>query len=250
MNQADGSGVKSAERALSILELFSVRDTALTFTQVAEKLGYPRSSLHGLLRTLTARGWLDFDGATRRFSLGLRAWEAGDACRTVADLVRHAAPVLEWLAASFDGNLRLAVLDGAESVAVLGRSSPLGARAAAHATAAGKVLLADLGRAEWERRLGTAPAQLTPQTLTDIEPLHAALDETRGQGFGWDDGESREGRRSLAVAVHDGSGAVAAALEVSLPATQLAEERREEALRLLRHGAEQISVALGYGRPA
>lgn len=79
MGDSDVAGVKSAERALSILELFSSPDRALTFTEVAQALGYPRSSLHGLLRTLAARDWLRHDPATRRFRLGVRAEQLAEA---------------------------------------------------------------------------------------------------------------------------------------------------------------------------
>jgi len=142
VSNADGSGVKSAERALTILELFSGRNMALTFTEVADKLGYPRSSLHGLLRTLAARGWLRLDPATRRFSLGLRAWEAGNAYTPATELSRGAAPVLQWLETSFDGSVVLSVLDGQETVCIACSAGQAGGRSAATASAAGRLLLA------------------------------------------------------------------------------------------------------------
>lgn len=141
VRNADGSGVKSAERALSILELFSQRNIALTFTEVADRLGYPRSSLHGLLRTLAARGWLRLDPATRRFSLGIRAWEAGSAYTPATELSRGAGPVLQWLETSFDGSVDLAVLDGQETVTVARSSGQAGERSAAAASPAGRLLL-------------------------------------------------------------------------------------------------------------
>ena len=66
------SGVKSAVRVLTIIELFDDTGLAMTFTEVLRHLTYPRSSLHDLLRTLTDRGWLDYDRTTRRYSLRVR----------------------------------------------------------------------------------------------------------------------------------------------------------------------------------
>jgi len=152
VRNADGSGVKSAERALTILELFSRRNMALTFTEVADKLGYPRSSLHGLLRTLAARGWLRLDPATRRFSLGIRAWEAGVAHTVAAELSRGAAPVLQWLETSFDSAVDLAVLDGQETVTVARSNGPAGGRSAATASAAGRLLLGGGGEPSHDGR--------------------------------------------------------------------------------------------------
>jgi DNA-binding IclR family transcriptional regulator len=231
--------VKSAERALTILELFSGRDKGLTFTDVAEELGYPRSSLHGLLRTLTARGWLRLDARTRRYSLGLRSWEVGNAYRPAAELARSAAPVLDRLDALFDGSLRVAVLDDGDTVDVATRTGRAGLRTAALATSAGKVLLAELDRTQRDRLVSAAVA--------DVDGLYGALDEVRRRGWGSDedDAEHANGLRTVAVPVRDRSGTVVAALEAAAPPRDLAPDRREEVLRTLRSGAEQISAMLG-----
>lgn len=241
MSRSDGSGVKSAERALCVLELFSrLDDRPMTFTQVASHLGYPRSSLHGLLRTLTARGWLRLDPATRRFSLGLRAWETGSAYRPAVDLARHAAPVVQRLQADYDGSVQVAVLDGADTVQVAGTSGRPGRRASALGSGTGKVLLADLDRGARDRHLASATAD-----DLSLEQMHSALDEVRDQGWGADE-EQPAGTRAVAVPVRDRSGAVVAALGLSAPAAQLLEERRDETLRALRRAAAQISAGLGF----
>ncbi len=128
MNESDGAGVKSAERALTILELFSRPGRALTFTQVAELLGYPRSSLHGLLRTLTDRGWLRLDPASRRFTLGLRAWQAGVAYRPAVELERTARPVVDQLHSTLEGVVHVSVLDDGDAVAVVDTGDETGRR--------------------------------------------------------------------------------------------------------------------------
>jgi len=231
MSGHDGSGVKSAERALTILELFSRRNRALTFTEVADLLGYPRSSLHGLLRTLADRGWLRLDPATRRFSLGIRAWEAGSSFAPAVELVRSAAPVVEQLRDVVDGTVHVSVLDGAETVRVLGSDAGEVARAAAHASGAGRVLLANLD--------GLPDA---PGAPADAEELQRRLDRVRVEG--WADGDSSDGVPSLAVPVRGGDGAVVAALGVAAPGLGAGE--RDGVLRALQQGAERISAALGY----
>jgi DNA-binding IclR family transcriptional regulator len=235
VSASDGSGVKSAERALTILELFSQRDRALTFTQVAEMLGYPRSSLHGLLRTMTARGWLRLDPATRRFTLGLRAWEAGQAHRPAAELARRAAPVLERLQRDLDGAVCVAMLDGSDSVCIAGSGDDgvPSRRVAAHTSGAGRVLLADLAPAERTRALAGH---------SHAADVLRALDRVRTEG--WGDADAAEGRRTLAVPVRDAQGTVVAALGFAAPAQRLADGRRDETLRALRQGAEQIAAGL------
>ena len=234
MSGQDGSGVKSAERALTILELFSRRDRALSFTQVAHLLGYPRSSLHGLLRTLTERGWLRLDAATRRYSLGLRAWEAGNAYRPAVELAHAAAPVVDRLQQLVDGTVHVVVLDGCDSVRLLDSAGDDSVRTAAHTTGAGRVLLAGLDRRQRAPHLPGPPA--------DSEELHRRLDRVLADGWAEDDGP--DGMRSLAVPVRDGADRVVAALGISTSAPALAAHGHEDALRALRQGAEQISAAL------
>ena len=50
--------VKSAARVLDVLELFAASVGALGVSDVARKLGIPKSSTQGLLTTLASRGYL------------------------------------------------------------------------------------------------------------------------------------------------------------------------------------------------
>lgn len=245
MNETDGPGVKSAERALTILELFSQPNRALTFTQVAEMLGYPRSSLHGLLRTLTDRGWLRLDARTRRFTLGLRAWEAGRAYSPASALAEATQPTLDRLRTSFNGNVHIAVLDGGDIVHVVHSGDVAQRRVAAHATGAGKVLLAQLDRSQVEQRMGGRPLpRLTPDTLTDVDDLHRTLDVVREQDWAEACNEHLDGVHTIAVPLRDRTGSVVAALGVAAPAQNMDPQRREQVLQALRQAAAEVGSDL------
>ena len=237
MNESDGSGVKSAERALTILELFSRPGQALTFTQVAEVLGYPRSSLHGLLRTLTDRGWLRLDPATRRFTLGLRAWETGVAYRPAVDLQRTATPVVDELRDALDGAVHVVVLDDADAVAVVCSPGDAGARLAAAGGACGQVLLAHLDRGQREQRLAG-------RVEGTVDELHAELERVRDQGFAEGDSPVHDGQRTLAVPLRNRSGDVVAAIAVTAEPSRLQGAGRDHALDALRRAADNLALAL------
>lgn len=64
--------IKSAERTLALLELFSERETGLTVGQIAEELGVPQPSISMLVRNLTALGYLDHDQSTRTYIPSIR----------------------------------------------------------------------------------------------------------------------------------------------------------------------------------
>lgn len=59
--------VKSAFRALQILEFFGELERGATVTEVADALGLPRSSTSYLLRSLVEQGYARYEPATRHY---------------------------------------------------------------------------------------------------------------------------------------------------------------------------------------
>lgn len=62
------NAVKSAARALQVLELFDNAKRPLLIVEVMESLGLPQSSASSLLQTMATMGYLAYDTKTRRFS--------------------------------------------------------------------------------------------------------------------------------------------------------------------------------------
>ena len=218
------SVVKSADRALAILELLATGNRRLT--GIAEELGFPLSSVHGVLATLVHRGFADFDPASRTYRLGLKAWTVGQGYRGHRDLVGLALPLMEKLAQQTGETVQLAQLDGLDNVYIAIAESPqpmklvsaVGKRLPAYATAIGKALLAGLPEKELRRRLRNVTLQrFTDHTIGDVPALLAELDEVRRCGYGTDDQEYVIGCRCVAIAIHDHAGEVVAAMSVSAP---------------------------------
>jgi DNA-binding IclR family transcriptional regulator len=84
----------------------------------------------------------------------------------------------------------------------------------AHASAAGKVLLAH--RPPWRESVLELPLErLTERTIVDADALRAECDVTLERGYAFDDGEYRDDVRSVAAPVPDESGDVMAAVGLS-----------------------------------
>lgn len=64
------SRVKSAERALDVLELLAGALRPLPSMVVARRCGMPKSSTHHLLNVLRDRGWATYDAEHRGWLLG------------------------------------------------------------------------------------------------------------------------------------------------------------------------------------
>lgn len=59
--------VKSATRAIEILEYFKIGQQPRSMSQMASDLGYPQSSTTVMLKTLVSLGYLNFDRSTRNY---------------------------------------------------------------------------------------------------------------------------------------------------------------------------------------
>ena len=57
---------------MQILELLANRPSHATLSEISQELGIPVSSLHGLLKTMKRRMWLEVDETNTRFGWGSR----------------------------------------------------------------------------------------------------------------------------------------------------------------------------------
>ncbi len=253
---------RAVDRVLDILETLSEEPAGLSLSELARRLRVPKGSLHPLVRRLLARGYLTRDGgrpgsgrAGGALRLGMRLWSVGAAYLDQVDLVAVARPVMRRLADSLNESVQLAVLDGIHNVYVAREDSDqpvqlvshVGRRLYAHATGLGKALLAGLPDDEVRRRFGAGSLpQFTPHTLATVDELCEELARVRARGYATDDEEYTPGIRCIAVPIYDRTGAVVAAMSVSVPTFRFSERLRERALTLLPAAAEEISAALGW----
>lgn len=247
--------VKSADRVLQLLELLIGQPRGLSFTEICRQLELPKSSAHGLLNTMMARGFLEQDTQGSHYLLGIRVWEAGQAYLGRNDLGETARPILEALRDQVNETVQLAILDGTDNVYIakhdpdqqLVLASRIGARLPAYATSLGKALLADLDDEEIDRRhRGIEFRRYTPNTISSISQLKSELAEVRARGHAIDDGEYTTGVFCVGVPIRDRSRRVIAAISVSVPSVRINKVRRAEITIALTETARVLSRRLGY----
>ncbi len=204
---ASDGAVKSADRALTILDVIGQRGT-IKVAELVSLLGLPRSSAHGLIQTLLSRGWLEQNASSRELSLGFRAWELGQHYAGHHDLLSATKPVMATLAQQVGETVQLARLDGLENVYIAISESPqpmrlassVGLRLPSHSTDIGKALLSQLDPDEVKRRLAGAHLQtFTAHTISSSEELVEVIDRARIEGYGEDNEEYQLGCRCVAV---------------------------------------------------
>jgi IclR family pca regulon transcriptional regulator len=111
----------------------------------------------------------------------------------------------------------------------------------------GKVQLIDLSPEEIRDLLGDGPYQKRgPNTITTLEGLLKELEQVRRQGYAINDEELESGLRSVAAAVRDHAGLIAAAINVSVPTIRVSRQELDEELApMVIETSHQISSALG-----
>lgn len=245
--------VKSAGRALDILELLVQFPAGLNLTDVGEHLSIPLSSLHNLINTLVARGYLWRDEQSSVYRLSSKLIQLAAVYHSQNDLVSVADPVMESVSRATAETTSLAVLQDSAVVFIHKRAAqnvlqvvnPAGTRVAAHATGLGKVMLAYLDRDEVESIYPDEELpKLTAKTIDSKHRLLEVLDKVRAQGFAIDDGESHEGVWAVAAAIRSRDGRPAAALSVAAPLSRVRREDKERWRHVVQNGAREISQTL------
>lgn len=242
--------VKSAGRTLDVLEALAGSPTRRSLVDLARALEIPKSSLHGILRTMIQRGWVEADATGTRFGLGVRALQVGAAYLQTDDAMGLLGSVLDDLSQQFGETVHLGRLDGThvvylakrESVHPLRLYSAIGRQLPAHATALGKALLAERADETVDGLLTWPLRALTGHTITDPERLHDDLATVRERGYAVDREENTEGIVCFAMAVPLQTPAVDA-ISLSVPTSRLDRPTEERIVAALRAAVAQVHAA-------
>jgi IclR family transcriptional regulator, KDG regulon repressor len=253
------SKVNSVDRALVILEYLGTQTKEVGVRELGQAIGLSKSSVHRILQTLRARGFVKWNPDNARYSLGMRAFEVG--CGILRSMEAHAVakPYLEQLVASLGETAFLGVLDDSDLVVIDkidGRRSvrmyaDIGSRRPLHSTAIGKALLAHLDRAEVDRIIAAKPlTRYTKNTITDPEALRAELEKIRKQGYAEDNEEMEDGLYCVGAPLFNYSGRPVGSISISVPKIGQQTVQKDRLIKSVVQAAQEISGKLGYsGRP-
>jgi DNA-binding IclR family transcriptional regulator len=226
----------------------------LTAPEVVQRTGLPRTTVHELLTTLAERRYLRRDDITATYHLGLSVFRLGNAFAERLDLHSVGLRVAESVARQCDETVHVGILEGPDVVYVckvdstqsVRMVSRMGGRVPASCTAVGKALLAHLPEAERSRLLRKGLAKLTPRSITEPHVLANQLDQIRASGVAFEAGESNPDVSCVAAPIRDHTGAVVAALSISVPDMRWNQRSPAEWAAFASEGAEQLSAELGY----
>jgi DNA-binding IclR family transcriptional regulator len=242
--------VPALRKGLALLELLADHGS-MSLAQVERESGLNRTMAYRLLRVLGELGYVEHDPVRHRFGLGARLLGLGAATAQRMNLAEVARPCLEAVRSELQETVTLGVLAG-NQVIYLGLLSgaegpeiaaPMALRDAAHATAAGKVILAFLPETQRQSRLAalTPLLALTPATIVDQQELDLDLARSRERGYALEDEENVPGKRGVAVPVLDVRGQPVAALALTGPGDRIDLSRADRVAARLWHASREVS---------
>lgn len=253
LDRKEGGVIQALRRADRVLRAIAAQDE-VGVRDLSRAMGLPKTTIHRLLSSLEAIGYVERDPATRRYRLSVDLFALAAQALARLGLTGVARPIMVELANATDETVYLGVRTQAEIIYVervassqaVQMQSGVGSRSPLHATAGGKALLAWLTPEERREILGPEPfAAVTPATHTTHRSLEADLEATRTRGYSFDNGERFADVRSVGAPVRDLSGRVIAALTVAGPAHRFPEGRVPELGARVRDAATAISRRLG-----
>lgn len=245
--------VQALERALDILECFSLQDRELNLTEIAAKTGLNKTTAKRLTSNLTERGYLKKNDP-KCYQLGLRLFELGwivhsslnlhEATSLSMSLIQKETGATVILGTRMED--QLALIDKREGRSFIRISADVGWRGPLHYGMLGMVLMAYLEPEEVKRILQKERLQAyTPLSITDEDAFSLKLEHIRNQGYVIEKGETVEGIVGIAAPIRDFTRQVIAALGIVLT-NDHARNGMNGYVELVKRSCENISRELGY----
>jgi IclR family KDG regulon transcriptional repressor len=247
--------VQSVERALEILRIMQVNCKDMGITELSRELNLSKSTVHRLITTLEAYGFVRQIVSSGKYRLGWGLFEIGNEVSKRYDLTLVSKPFLQKLSSEVDETVILAILDRidtiyldkAETNQAMRMEIQIGRRLPAYCTALGKVLLAGLSEDKIkEIYRGVDFIKYTGNTISTLENLLVEIESVRSKQYAIDDEEYSLGFRCIAAPIHDAKGNIVAGISLAGPASRLTMERFIDLCPRIQDIALQFSAALGY----
>ena len=236
-------------RAFQILEAVSRARDPVRLSSIAAELELQKSTVHRILQTLGAMGYVIQEPSTGRYQATLKSWELGSAVLDAHPVKRAAAPFLEELHRETGETVSMLVRDGDDVLYVDKIISPrpvrfttrAGSRVPAILTAGGQAMVAlePDARAIVER----TASRLVGVREIDVETVLAALETVRGRGYA----VSRNNPEVVSIggAILGENGRAAGALSVSAPLERTDADKQAAIIESVRMVCTRMAETLG-----
>ena len=213
--------IQSVDRAARILRALASGPRRLGVSELAERLDLTRPTVHGLLQTLQAHGFVEQDTDSEKYQLGPGLLHLGNSYLDLNELRGRSIAHAEQLAERASASVRVGVMHGPTVIVIHHVFRPdvpfqvleVGAELPVNASALGKAMLAYAPRELVNDLIAEGLPKLTGRTLGPAD-LRRELEDVRTSGIARERAEAILGESSLAGAIFDRGGLAVGAVAV------------------------------------
>jgi DNA-binding IclR family transcriptional regulator len=248
--------IQSVDRAARILMALG-NSPRLGVTEISERLGIAKATVHGLLRTLEQRELIEQEPESGKYRLGAAMLQLGNSFLDNHELRARSLMWAGSLAMRVGEAVRVGVMNGSTVLIVHHVFRPdnsvqileVGASIPWHACALGKAVVAFVSPARRTALLGADLSPLTGRTMTEPSLLRATLEGVSTLGIAVEDQEAVVGEAEIASPVFDHRGQPAGAIGVVGPVERLLPDGPAPALvAAVKEAGRGLSRDMGAGR--
>lgn len=251
-NPATGYKAPAVHKAFQLLKTVARSEKNLGIADLAQQLGYSKSTTHGLVHALLREGALTQGAGGRKLFLGPVIAELLFSNWHQEKVNKLAQPILDDIRDTFNETVilgvrirnRALIIATAETSESINISVPIGSTIPLFAGAVGKAFLSE----EKPERVAQLISEhqlphYTPQSIQHPEAYLSELERVRTQGYAVDIEEYLPGIRAVAVALHNQRGLPTAVWVVGISAN-MDSRKIEKIARITVEAAQKLRFAL------
>ncbi|MBX5466935.1 MAG: IclR family transcriptional regulator [Firmicutes bacterium] len=254
MREVKVSRIRSVERAIQILNCFSVQEPELSIDQIVERTRLAKATVYRILYTLEYHGLIRYHAPRAVYRLGFQLLNYGGillstlAIRTEADeeLNQLQLKTRQTVLMGIAEGQSLVYIDSRETLEGLKYSSYIGRLRPLHYGVLGRVLLAYQPPELVDAILSQPIAPTTEHSVVEPEAIVRQLEEIRHQGYLVEVGQTIVGATGVGAPIFNACHRCVAAVGVVGPSAALNPEVLPEVVAAVRQTARAISQKLGW----
>jgi IclR family KDG regulon transcriptional repressor len=244
--------VQSVERALSILDCFTMEKPEMFLGEIAEKTKLSKSTTHRLIATMVKCGYVKQNEDNQKYSLNLKLFRLGSIVGGNMSLRNVALSFMKDLCGEISETVGLNIVDEncrvcietVESAEVVRNFVKVGQQVHLCQGGSSMVLLAYMPENQKLRIIDQG--ERDGQLLISKPELMHRLEQIALNGYGSSVNERIDGAFSVSAPVFNHHGHIIASLTAAGPVQRLTEERLPFLIDRVKQSAKQISSAMGY----
>jgi DNA-binding IclR family transcriptional regulator len=224
----------------------------MSLNEMSVASGINKSTLFGLVNTLTKLGYMYQNEDNKKYSLGLKLFTLSNLINKYGLITRSVHRYLEIITQKYgetahcaaESNGTVIYLDKVSQSNSLFVHTEIGSKNYMHCTGVGKCLLAYMSISKQDQILANGLKQLTYNTITNEAMLKREFEQIYRQGYATDNEELEIGLSCIAVPVFRYYNNVALSISIAGATPKIESLDRTEIVNYLRGVAEEISYEL------